>query len=84
MHSADEEDRVDVDDISPLAWRLLRTAAGYEQREVERQIDDIMQAHVSMLENETRSLSRERLWRLFDLYAAELTQEQIDAIVTYF
>jgi len=84
MNSADEEDRVDVDDISPLAWRLLRTAAGYEQREVERQIDDIMQAHISMLENETRSLSRERLWRLFDLYAVELTQEQINAIVTNF
>ncbi|MFC7201893.1 hypothetical protein ACFQJC_00040 [Haloferax namakaokahaiae] len=77
-------DDVDVQRISPRAWRLLRTAAGYEQRGVEKVVDDIMQAHISMLENNTRSLSRQRLQGLYDLYAAELTAEQIDAILRHF
>lgn len=84
MSPVDAADDVDLDAISPMAWRLLRTAAGYEQREVERNVDDIMQAHVSMLENETRSLSRTRLAKLYELYAAELTEAQIDAIVDTF
>jgi hypothetical protein len=40
---------VDVEAISPRAWRLLRVAAGYEQRAVERELDDVAQAHLSML-----------------------------------
>jgi hypothetical protein len=40
---------VDVEAISPRAWRLLRVAAGYEQRAVERELDDVIQAHLSML-----------------------------------
>lgn len=84
MSPVDAADDVDLDAISPMAWRLLRTAAGYEQREVERNVDDIMQAHVSMLENETRSLSATRLAKLYELYAAELTEVQIDAIVEHF
>lgn len=79
-----EDDDVDVKDISPRAWRLLRTAAGYEQRGVEKVVDDIMQAHISMLENNTRSLSVSRLQRLYDLYAEELTDEQIRALVENF
>ena len=77
-------DDVDVNEISPRAWRLLRTAAGYEQRGVEKVVDDIMQAHISMLENNTRSLSTQRLKGLYELYAAELTDDQIDAIVENF
>ncbi|KTG27199.1 hypothetical protein [Haloferax profundi] len=79
-----EHDDVDVNDISPRAWRLLRTAAGYEQRGVEKVVDDIMQAHISMLENNTRSLSTQRLYDLYELYATELTDEQIAAIVDNF
>lgn len=75
---------VDVQDISPRAWRLLRTAAGYEQRGVEKVVDDIMQAHISMLESNTRSLSVQRLRGLYELYAEELTDEQIAAIVENF
>lgn len=75
---------VDVGEISPMAWRLLRTAAGYEQREVERALDDVMQAHISMLENDRRGLSQSRREALFDLYAAELTDEQVRALVDGF
>ena len=75
---------VDVEAISPLAWRLLRVAAGYEQRGVERAVDDLLQAHVSMLESGTRGLSADRRRRLFDLYAAELSPDQVDALVEHF
>lgn len=70
--------------VSPLAWRLLRVAAGYEQREVEREIDDLLQAHVSMLESGSRGLSGERRRELFELYAAELTDEQVEALLDAF
>jgi hypothetical protein len=73
-----------VDDISPMAWRLLRVAAGYEQRGVEREVDDLMQAHLSMLESGTRGLSNARRRVLFDLYTADLSPDQVDAIVTSF
>ncbi|MBV0901854.1 helix-turn-helix domain-containing protein [Haloarcula salina] len=79
-----EVDEIDVHDISPMAWRLLRVAAGYGQREVEVEIDDIMQAHISMLENNNRSLSQERLDVLFDLYHSELTDEQVCVLVSNF
>ena len=75
---------VDIEDISPLAWRLLRTAAGYEQRGVERELDDLMQAHVSMLETGNRGLSTTRRRALFDLYAAELDDEQVRVLVERF
>ncbi|WP_101294966.1 hypothetical protein [Halegenticoccus soli] len=77
-------DGVDVEEISPLAWRLLRTAAGYEQRAVERELDELMQAHVSMLESGRRGLSRPRRRALFELYAAELTDEQVRVLVETF
>ncbi|WP_175507272.1 hypothetical protein [Halostagnicola kamekurae] len=67
-----------------MAWRLLRVAAGYEQREVERQVDDIMQAHLSMLENGTRGLSISRRSLIFDLYTTELDDEQVNAIINNF
>ena len=73
-----------VEDISPEAWRLLRVAAGYEQRSVEREIDDVMQAHISLLESGNRALSLSRRKQLYDLYSAELTDEQIRAIVEHF
>ncbi|SFK60347.1 hypothetical protein SAMN04487950_0128 [Halogranum rubrum] len=75
---------IDVSEISPMAWRLLRTAAGYEQRGVERELDDVIQAHVSMLENDRRGLSQSRRDALFDLYASELTDEQVRALVDVF
>ncbi|RLM57327.1 hypothetical protein DVK02_06010 [Halobellus sp. Atlit-31R] len=75
---------VDVADLSPLAWRLLRVAAGYEQRTVEQEVDDILQAHVSMLESGTRALSRPRRQELFELYAAELDEGQVEALATHF
>jgi hypothetical protein len=81
---ADTESHVDVTDISPLAWRLLRTAAGYEQRGVERAVDDLMQAHISMLESGNRGLSTERRQTLYALYAEELTDEQVRALVEHF
>ncbi|WP_435196698.1 hypothetical protein [Natronomonas sp. EA1] len=81
---ARSRDEVDVGDISPMAWRLLRTAAGYEQRGVEKELDTLMQAHVSMLESNTRSLSTDRLEQLFALYAADLTDEQVTALVEHF
>ncbi|AGB32645.1 hypothetical protein C488_13298 [Natrinema pellirubrum DSM 15624] len=80
----DTSDLPDPEGISPLAWRLLRVAAGYEQRAVEREIDDLMQAHLSMLESGSRSLSRPRRKTLLELYAAELTVEQVRAIVDHF
>jgi hypothetical protein len=82
--SADDAVDVDLQSLSPQAWRLLRTAADYDQRAVEKQLDSLMQAHVSMLENDTRSLSRERLEQLYALYAAELTDEQVRAIIEHF
>lgn len=80
----DASDLPDPEGISPLSWRLLRVAAGYEQRAVEREIDDLMQAHLSMLESGNRSLSRPRRETLLELYAAELTAEQVRAIVDHF
>lgn len=77
-------DNIDVRDISPAAWRLLRVAAGFGQREVETRIDDVMQAHVSMLESDTRSLSEGRLEELFELYEAELTETQLCVLVGHF
>jgi|GEM_PF-396838 len=75
---------VDVRHVSPRAWCLLRTAAGYEQRAVETELDEVMQAHISMLENDTRSLSTDRLEQLYDLYTAELLTDQVFAIVDNF
>lgn len=75
---------VDPGELSPLAWRLLRVAAGYDQRAVEREIDDIVQAHISMLENGSRALSLSRRNTLFELYTAELTPEQIRSIAENF
>jgi len=77
-------DDVDVREISPMAWRLLRVAAGYSQRDVETEVDDIMQAHISMLESDTRSLSDDRLEQLFDTYRVNLTDQQIEALVVNF
>ncbi|MGZ0746277.1 MULTISPECIES: hypothetical protein [unclassified Haloparvum] len=74
----------DLADLSPMAWRLLRVAAGYEQRAVEREVDGVVQAHVSMLESGSRGLSMERRRELFDLYTAELTDEQVAALSDYF
>lgn len=75
---------VEITDLSPMAWRLLRTAAEYEQRAVEREMDDLMQAHISMLESGNRGLSRSRLQSLYELYTAELTADQIRALVEQF
>jgi len=80
----DAVEEIDVHEISPRAWRLLRVAAEFGQRDVEAEIEDIMQAHVSMLESDTRSLSEDRLRVLFDLYRAELTEEQLCALVEHF
>ncbi|AHG04917.1 hypothetical protein HALDL1_15950 [Halobacterium sp. DL1] len=77
-------DDIDVRDISPEAWRLLRVAAGFGQREVESEVDDIMQAHVSMLESDTRILSENRLEELFGLYEAELSETQLCVLVEHF
>ncbi|ELY70226.1 hypothetical protein [Natrinema versiforme] len=74
----------DLDGISPRAWRLLRVAAGYDQRAVEREVDELMQAHISMLESGSRSLSRTRRETLLELYCAELTDDQLWAIVDHF
>jgi hypothetical protein len=79
-----EVDDIDIRDISPTAWRLLRVAAGFGQREVEVEVDDIMQAHISMLENNNRSLSEQRLEVLFELYHSELTNEQVRVLVSNF
>ncbi|WP_227374190.1 hypothetical protein [Haladaptatus halobius] len=77
-------DGVDITELSPMAWRLLRVAAGFEQRAIERELNELMQAHVSMLESGTRALSLSRRNDLFDLYSAELTPEQIRAITENF
>lgn len=79
-----ESKRIDVSTVSPTAWRLLRVAAGYSQRDVERTIDGLVQAHVSMLENDTRGLSADRQNHLLDLYAAELSDEQIAVLIEHF
>nr|WP_284438495.1 hypothetical protein [Halomicroarcula laminariae] len=63
---------------------MLRVAAGYEQRGVEREVDDLMQAHLSMLENGTRGLSQSRRQVLFELYTADLSRAQVEALVTNF
>ncbi|WP_336136823.1 helix-turn-helix domain-containing protein [Natronomonas amylolytica] len=75
---------VDVNEVSPEAWRLLRVAAGYDQRDVERAVDGMRQAHVSMLESGTRALSADRRKRLLELYTEELTDEQIEALIEHF
>ena len=75
---------VDVEELSPLAWRLLRVAAGYEQRAIEREVDELVQAHVSMLESGTRALSPSRRRLLLELYAAELDDDQVRAIAEHF
>jgi hypothetical protein len=80
----EERQSVDVTAVSPEAWKLLRVAAGYDQRDVERAVDGLVQAHVSMLENGTRALSVDRRKRLLDLYAADLTEMQVAAIVEHF
>jgi hypothetical protein len=74
----------DLADISPTAWRLLRVGAGFGQRDVEREIPDLRQAHVSMLEGGTRGLSASRREALFDLYATNLTDEQVDVLIRNF
>jgi transcriptional regulator with XRE-family HTH domain len=79
-----ERPQTDVAAISPEAWRLLRVAAGFSQRDVEREVDEVMQAHISMLESGTRALSVDRRQRLLTLYAAELSAEQVDALVEHF
>lgn len=75
---------IEPTDLSPLAWRLLRVAAGYDQRSVERELDDILQAHISMLESGSRALSSTRQQTLFELYTAELSPEQVTAIAEHF
>lgn len=77
-------DTHDLADVSPTAWRLLRVAAGFSQRDVEREIPDLRQAHVSMLEGGNRGLSGDRRRGLFALYASELADEQVTAIVEHF
>ena len=83
MTSSDVPD-LDLERVSPLGWRLLRVAAGYEQRAVEREVPELMQAHISMLESGNRSLSKSRQRTLLELYSEELTEEQIRAIVRHF
>ncbi|WP_222919663.1 hypothetical protein [Natrinema sp. SYSU A 869] len=80
----DASDGPDPDAVSPLAWRLLRVAAGYDQRAVEREIDELVQAHLSMLESGSRSLSRSRRQTLLELYGSELTGDQVRAVVDHF
>ncbi|MFC6767715.1 hypothetical protein [Natrinema soli] len=80
----DASDVPDLDGISPRAWRLLRVAAGYDQRAVEREVDELIQAHISMLESGNRSLSRSRRRTLLELYGSELTDDQVRAIVDHF
>jgi hypothetical protein len=80
----EERQPLDASAISPEAWRLLRVAAGYDQRDVERAVDGLVQAHISMLESGTRGLSVDRRERLFDLYTEGLTREQTEALVEHF
>jgi hypothetical protein len=77
-------DHLDVDDVSPRAWRLLRVAAGYGQRDVEKEVDSVQQAHVSMLESGARALSPDRRRELLALYVTDLTDEQVHALVKNF
>jgi len=77
-------DLPDVDGISPRAWRLLRVAADYGQRDVEREIDSVQQAHVSMLESGSRALSPARRQQLLSLYVEELDADQIRVLVEHF
>lgn len=84
MVAAQDNPDLEVTELSAQAWRLLRVAAGYEQREVEKEIDDLVQAHVSMLESDTRSLSQARLRQLLELYAENLSTDQIEAIAEHF
>lgn len=73
-----------LNDVSPKSWQLLRVAAGYTQRDVEREVDDLVQAHISMLEKGNRSLSEPRRQLLFDLYTAKLSEAQVKAITEHF
>lgn len=75
---------IDITRISTAAWRLLRIAAGYEQRAVEKELNNLMQAHISMLENNNRSLSTDKLEQLYELYTAELNDEQVRVLVEHF
>lgn len=75
---------VDETTLSPLAWRLLRVAAGYDQRAVERELPDLLQAHISMLESGGRALSRSRRHALLELYTSELTAKQVAVIAENF
>lgn len=75
---------IEPTDLSPLAWRLLRVAAGYDQRAVERELDDVRQAHISMLESGSRALSSGRRRTLLELYTDELSTEQVIAIAEHF
>ncbi|QLC35058.1 hypothetical protein EFA46_012435 (plasmid) [Halarchaeum sp. CBA1220] len=77
-------ENVQLTAISPKSWQLLRVAADYTQRAVEREVDGLVQAHISMLEGGNRSLSEPRRRLLFDLYTAELTHTQVRAIVENF
>ena len=77
-------DALDIEDISPRAWRLLRVAAGYGQRDVEKEVDSVQQAHVSMLESGARALSPARRQELLALYVADLADEQVRALVDHF
>ena len=77
-------DSLDIEDISPRAWRLLRVAAGYGQRDVEKEVDSVQQAHVSMLESGARALSPARRRELLGLYVTDLTDEQVKALVAHF
>jgi hypothetical protein len=75
---------LDIEDISPRAWRLLRVAAGYGQRDVEKEVDSVQQAHVSMLESGSRALSPARRRELLELYVADLRDVQVDALIEHF
>ena len=77
-------DSFDIEDISPRAWRLLRVAAGYGQRDVENEVETVQQAHVSMLESGARALSPARRQELLDLYVADLSEEQFAVLVEHF
>lgn len=47
-------------------------------------VNDTMQAHISMLENNNRGLSDRRLQVLFELYQSELINEQVRVLVSNF
>lgn len=77
-------DSLDLDEISPRAWRLLRVAAGYGQRDVEKSVDSVQQAHISMLESGSRALSPDRRRQLLEFYVADLSDVQVQALVDNF